>query len=356
MAKEHFKNFLSWLNWLIDLVLIRLRAILGLKENIVFYSDQDYHLIHLAPVVKSLSLLRKARITIICSQQFDTSQFPNIRCIVGSAYTWKKPLAINLLISSELIEVPKYLAGKSVYFGHGIGPKINHLYSEMLGGFDYVYCPCKYFYQKLSTDMPGLRLREIGLPVLDVKPKPEERKYLLYAPSWNIDETLISDYNSVLTLLSELEGHEVIVSLHPLLARDIARGKLPKLISFSDTPFMKMITDTDFSSSFEVLLESKLVIGDISSLLFEALAFDIPIVFDGNETVYVECKATDILYDLREATYPLTEICTDDLIRIAIQEDPRRAQRSKLARRYLSNDGFASTVFCDEVCKLLDKT
>jgi hypothetical protein len=310
-------------------------------------------LIHIEPVVRLLERDSRVNITVLCPDTYSPIKFYQARLCALDIDDFGKTQAIDIFISTEVIDAPYYVAGTSIFFGHGIGPKLDYQLGILSKNIDLIFCPCTYFYKRFLEFLPNSRLRNIGLPILDEKPVENGKRFILYAPSRNADLKYTSDYNSVISVLTKLTNYEVIVSMHPLLTKNIAERVLPAVIDIRGCPHICMLEDTQFANTFDALRQSILVVSDISSILFEALAFETPVVFDGNIAVYEKSDASDLVNDLNDFAYTLAEISSNDSVREVITQDPRRDARKKFADSYLANLDSAAQSFVNELYGLV---
>lgn len=320
------------------------------KKNVVFYCNSSFHINHIKEVISRFSEKKNSKVFLVCPVAFETSHFHNVTCIVSSLNDIPKNMVIDVLVSSEIIRLPYYFCGKSIYFGHGIGPKINYQLKNNIGKFDYVFSPCKYFHDEFCKILPLNKVAPVGLPILDQEVGEPSKKIILYAPSWCNDDDYISNIPGIVKKLGELDEYRIIVSLHPNLIRD-------SLVSFDDLrsegAACEYLHETEFESSFETLKFASLIVGDISSTIFEALAFNIPIVFDGNTEIYEYCQSTSILSYVKDCFYDMDDISDNAKVDVIISDDKKGPQRQRFASEYLLNQGCATEIFIHELEALL---
>ncbi len=322
------------------------------KKNVVFYCNSSFHIAHIKGVISRFSLKSKSRVFLVCPVAFDTSHFHNVTCIISTLNDIPKHIIVDLLVSSEIIFLPYYFCGKAIYFGHGIGPKINYQLKSNVEKFDHVFSPCKYFYDEFYKVLPLNKVVSVGLPILDEKVGEPNKKIILYAPSWCNDDHYISDIKGIVKKLGKLDEYRIIVSLHPNLIRD-------SLVNFDDMRLegaaCEYLHETEFKDSFETLKEASIIVGDISSTIFEALAFNIPIVFDGNTSIYEYCRSTSVLSRVQDCFYEMNDISNNSKVDILIGEDNKKQQRQCFASEYLLNQGRATDIFVQELETVLSK-
>ena len=320
------------------------------KKNVVFYCGSSFHIPHVESVISRFSDTSSCRIFLVCPVPFDASQLPGVTCLTSTLENIPKHIVIDLLVSSEAMLLPYYFCGKAVYFGHGIGPKMNYQLNSNIEKYDCIFSPCGYFYDEFCKILPSAKVEPIGLPILDTKVDKPDKKIILYAPSWCIDERYISDIHEVVKQLSQLNEYRVIVSLHPNLIRD-------SIVDFESADFnnseCEYLHQTEFKDSFDALKAANIVIGDISSIIFEALAFDIHIVFDGNTAIYEYCQSMSILNQVQDCFYGLEDMSSNRKTDLLISEDKKRLQRQAFASDYLLNQGYATDTFVQKLEAML---
>jgi hypothetical protein len=297
-------------------------------------------------VISRFTEKRKSRVFLVCPVSFDTGHSHNVTCIIATLEDIPKNIVIDLLVSSDPKCFPYYFRGKAIYFGHGIGPKMNYQITSDIEKFDYIFSPCKYFYDEFCKALPLNKVVSVGLPILDEKVGEPIRKIILYAPSWCNNDHYISDIKEIVKKLGKLDEYRIIVSLHPNLIRG-------SLVSFDDMRLegaaCEYLHETEFKDSFETLKVASVVVGDISSIIFEALAFNIPIVFDGNTAIYEYCQSTSVLSRVQECFYGMNDISNNRKVDIVTSEDYKKLQRQCFASEYLLNQGRATDVFVEEL-------
>ena len=320
------------------------------KKNVVFYCGSSFHIPHMEGVISSFSDKSRCRVFFVCPVTFETSQLSDITCITSTLENIPKHIVIDLLVSSEAMLLPYYFCGKAIYFGHGIGPKMNYQLNNNIEKFDRVFSPCKYFYDEFCKILPLGKVVSVGLPILDTKVGKPDKNMILYAPSWCIDDHYISDINEVVEQLGKLDEYRIIVSLHPNLIRD-------SLVNLDDVSLngaaCEYLHETEFRDSFEALKVASVVVGDISSIIFEALAFNIPIVFDGNTAIYEYCQSASVLSRVQDCFYELKDISNNREVDTLIREDKKRGRRQCFASEYLLNLGRATDTFVHELEAML---
>ncbi len=324
------------------------------KKHIVFYAPIKFHATHLLPVIHQMMTNTKFRITLVG----DFDDFDTLKSLPLYQYLNDLPIRqkYHIFVMTE-ITLPWGLRGKKVFFGHGIGPKLNYQTSIELNSFEAIFIACQAIYDAQQSLKP--ELFKIGLPLLDA-PKLTKQKSsqihslfnanntkpnIIYAPSWSSDEKLISNVSLIMEQLSTLHQFNVIVSPHPNLLN-------PKRYSQSHLfEYTSLAVNTSESgiSTFELCQQSDAVISDISSILFEAMAINKKVFFDGNCAIYDACGASNVLNQLRRA---IPTLCWSTPIETQLQLMYQQYDYDKMAKyikKYLFNHGQATVAFINTI-------
>lgn len=271
------------------------------KINIVFYSPYKFQSCHILPVIQLFCESDSYHVYLVGDFKRD---FTSATYFPSSKYLslMKK---YSLFITTEII-FPWKIKTKTIYFGHGVGPKLDYNSSSVFKNFDYCLCPCKPFYNMQSKI--NRNCIKIGLPLID-EPSSYSREMLInefnlndklpsiiYAPSWHANTDVISDIEKIVNKLRKLKKFNVIISPHPHLMNPLYCGGVDfsGLFKEFNLNFYRDI------STFELVKGvADIVISDISSILFESMAIRKKVVFDGNKDIYVQSSATDIYVEMK---------------------------------------------------------
>jgi len=341
-------------------------AAIGSKHiNIVFNAPNKSHFAHIAPVISKLIEDMPSHINIIitCSSDIEIHH-PNITHLFSSTQLplWKR---IDLFITTEF-DVPYWLKTRTIFFGHGIGPKLTYQTSRELSSFDHIFTACQPIHEAQQEVVGSEKIIKIGLPILDeISPKLEaiesyhqldkHKKTILYAPSWSNQAEQLPNLPKILKKLDTMDEVNLIVSPHPnLLDKNLCKG----IDFFSNKKeYKNIILNTAPSpfNTFDIAVFSDIVISDISSIFFEAAALGKITILDGNRATFKHYgaeKVYDQIIDSNQVidwdTFSTTDI-TDNF-----KLDLFSCKREQFIDRYLFNRNKATDKFIRTIFQLLE--
>jgi hypothetical protein len=334
------------------------------KPVIALEAYTAFHFEHFKSVLKYFSYQNDIEVVVFTPEKQNISfEFDNITYYTSlEEYPLYK--TIELFISTDLNKVPYWLNCHSVYFGHGMGPKLNYVANEGLLQYDYVFSPSKPTFDIQANFLGQSRVFQIGMPLLDDQketlnlvenfPIDENKPTLLYAPSWCTNVEKISNINQILDYLSVLTQFNIIVSPHPLLFNPKrCNGK----VYFSELkPAKHMLFNKPNSgiSTLDIVKSSQIVLSDISSIMFEAMALGKKVCFDGNKKIYEFSEALSIYDDLIEICPPPNwDDDNDKTISQMMTNEKLFNEQQSYIQEYLFNNGQASQKFVERSIKLL---
>jgi len=360
-AKKHSKGKKARLNSVLSYLY---RLLKPSKPLVVLDAQTSFHLEHFKPVILKLSERNELYIVVIGPYDKSMAKLKNVFFYQTLE---KYPLykKADIFISTELNQPPFWFDCPVVYFGHGMGPKLNYVDNELLNNFDYVFSPCLPTYtvqiKKLSKEI----VFPVGMPILDERLSKQEsiieslnldelKPILVYAPSWCNDISKISDIHAIISFLKTKSQFNVIISPHPLLFQpDCCSGEV--IFNFQDTidDVFVNLPNGQFNT-LDLVRASTVVISDISSILFEAMALKKKVLFDGNKDLYEYSQAMHIFNELIEiCDIPNWADTCDQTIERTLVSDDFFSCREKFINGYLFNNGRASDVFIDKVNQIL---
>jgi len=270
------------------------------KKHIIFNAPVNFHAQHLAPLIEKF--INDGTIIIHLVGHFEPKYAGENIVRHKSIKDLPNHIRYSVFLTTEF-EVLWWLNTINIFFGHGVGPKLNYQNNSILEAFDYSYAPCSAIYN--SQIKHGIQVVKTGLPILEKSHVDElgvqlyfntssDKPLLIYAPSWNADSSQISDISKIIQKLSRLEGYDIIVSPHPNLLNE---KRFSDTAIFEDIAF-KINSPKTHISSLDLCRYADVVISDISSVLFEALALNKCVIHDGNKKVYEESGAIEVLNSL----------------------------------------------------------
>lgn len=323
------------------------------KRNIIFYAPYPFHAAHLMPVVDRLK--SRSDIGLFLIGAFDrVSEHSGIR-VYPDVFAIPLYEPISAYVSTEFGKEPWWLDSPRVFFGHGVGPKLNYAEHVKLQAYDYSFAACTPVYDVHSANAKGLKVEKIGLPMLDhlvVDSESiirqfgfeSERKTIVYAPSWCSDPRFIAPLDEAIRFLGSVADANVVVSPHPNLF-------LPERCGgndyFGDFPERMKLNRSDSGiSTLELCAFSDIVISDISSVLFESMSMGVTTVFDGNRSIYEYSKAGYLLKEIERACHTITWSDADLFTLHALTTANTKAgEQERFINSYMFNRGRATEAF-----------
>lgn len=336
------------------------------KLLVVLEACTPFHLEHFRTIVIELSKKNNIDIAIVTPDDNGLGNLNNVSFYQSMAHfpLYKKA---NIFISTELNKIPYWFDCPSVYFGHGMGAKLDYVANKGLLEYDYVYSPCRPTYDIQRQTLSKERVIQIGMPILDDKASrkkeiidtynlDEQKPIIVYAPSWCNDITKVSDIALIIDFLSQKKQFSIIVSPHPSLFD--AKRCAGKAIFSSDTNIPNININTSKSSftTLDLIKASDIVISDISSILFEAMALRKKVVFDGNKALYDHCQALKI-FELVNNVCPTPKWASkeDQTFEKINVNDSLANKRNMFIDNYLFNNGSATSAFIESINSIINK-
>lgn len=196
----------------------------------------------------------------------------------------------DAIVTTEFWGVPWwYRSGSRVFVNHGVGPKKDYLNRLGDENFTHILVSGRAAHEEIGEALadPGTEdteLVEVGLPISDRlfeiasarPPTPaEQTPTLLYAPSWHVDPNLIGMDDDILNQLGALSGVNVIIRPHPSLFKPERCGGRDWQTSFAELENLGCEISKDRPIA-EDLERADVILGDISSVIYEFLFFDKP--------------------------------------------------------------------------------
>lgn len=337
-----------------------LYALAKQKKIIVFDAPMPFHLVHFTPVINELSKSKDVLIVVICPQEISSAIFTSTDIKIYKDL----PLYIHprLFISTDFVRLPWWLNCPSAFFGHGIGPKLNYVFNEGIHEYDFIYSPCRPVYDIQLKQVSEDKLIPIGLPIIESSNDKsleiakhfeldKEMITVLYAPSWCNNSDMISPIDEIIEFLAKQKNINLIVSPHPLL---LNKDRCDSKVFFQNITTLNNVNFNTKYQTFDLLTVCDAVVGDISSIMFEAMALNKVIILDGNHQLYHYCQASTIY----EA---LTKICPtitlsehdEDYLHHTISNDEHQVQRLAFIDHYLFNKNNATNIMSKHILSII---
>jgi hypothetical protein len=335
------------------------------KPLVLFEACAPFHLEHFKNVILKLSNQDNFLIAVISPDTRSMGKLNNV-CFYTTIDDFPLYKKADVFISTELRLMPFWFNCPSVFFGHGMGPKLNYQAGGgLLQKFDYILSPCRPTYDVQINSTSKEKVYPLGMPILDDLSFREEHIYshfnldknkplMIYAPSWCNNISKVSDIKLITSLLQDKSQFNIIISPHPSLFNP-ERCKGEVFFPSQDGSHNLNINtpDSDFTT-LELVKASTLVISDISSILFEAMALNKIVFFDGNKALYEYCEALEI-YDevVKVCPIPIWGNIDDQTIEQTLKNDEHASDRAHFINHYLFNNGNASNVFIKQISEIL---
>jgi len=230
-------------------------------------------------------------------------------------------------------EVPHYLRGVKTQVFHGLaGEKKGHF--RIRNYFDLYLTQGPYFtrwFSKAAAKHKDFSVVETGWPKLDVYgkelhkydsdklfllKKSKAKKIILYAPTFSPSLTSAPHLLTQIEELAKSKEYLVLIKFHDLMAEDMIDSYKKLSMSFENVLFIEE------RNIIKYLLIADLMISDTSSVVYEFLLLDKPVItFKNNSHV--------INWDNQLSFSGLMKRVAENLI-----EDPFKEQRLKILKEY----------------------
>tara|TARA_R110002072_G_scaffold83294_3_gene189180 strand:+ start:391 stop:1497 length:1107 start_codon:yes stop_codon:yes gene_type:complete len=330
------------------------------RRRVIFAAPTDFHLDHLMPVIEEVRSDRRLRPCLLAMPDLQT--VPELEGVDIVDYDrfmkrgrWK---FFDLIVTTEFWGVPWWFtSGARAFVNHGVGPKKDYLDRLSDGGFTHVFAAGQTTRDDVAdilaqSNARGTEIVDIGLPSTDSleaqgnarrKEIYTGRPTLLYAPSWHVDPALIPMDEEILTQLGDIPSADVVIRPHPNLLKPERCGGLVWQSVFDDLAR----TGCEISLGtpmIDDLCRADVILGDISSVLYEFLFFDRPGMLYVPEDVFNTTFSADSRERLTGAYHrmgsanELPGLLADLLTR----PDPKAAGRQKLMAVTFFNPGHAA--------------
>lgn len=340
------------------------------RNRIIFLCPADFHYYHILTVVNQLAKDKNFEITIVKWDTFEEKRIDNVRYIEKKTFDRECLRTYDIFCTTEFGRNPPWwVTGMiKVYFLHGVGPKASYFASDSLSYYDVLFTPGPYVKKRqLPFVNQSCQFFDIGLPITDslitagknassTSGLPE----LLYAPSWSSSKEYISIDEKILVEIGALKGWKVVIRPHPNLlipsrCNGVDWGK--RLKSLQQDNNHVTVHAGEGTSIYDILETADVLLTDISSVLFEFLILDRPIIFYAKEGI-------ETFYDFQDLSDQMSDACktiySPDTLAAILEEEhcrpeARSAQREKLLAQTIYNPGKASEKMLSAFHQLVTK-
>lgn len=342
-----------------------LYSIINKRKVIIFDAYTNFHLKHFTIIINELIKKNDFDIYVI-GEESSHRILPKAVTLISNAN--KLPLHRKYIafITTEVGRGVYWLDCPAIYFGHGIGPKLNYAASEMMKNFDYILSSCKPIHDiQKGIIQNKSHLIKVGLPILEEEPKPDlknqlhlnaNKKVILYAPSWCNNIDVISDIDKItqyLQIFSKASDSTIIISPHPLLfIPERCSGKIFfESVEHDKNTYLNK-PDSQYST-LDLVHISDVIISDISSILFESMILNKKVIFDGNKEIYSYSDALPWFYALTKVCLtPDWDNLSDKTLQKVFDNDILADKRILFINEYAFNIGHASEAFINFIYKI----
>jgi len=331
------------------------------KRSIIFDACERFHYFHIEPIIRKLIQDNQYDISIIKWNGFkEQDKILGINYISFDEF-WHDMFGLyDILVSTELERRPGWFTdGTAICMFHGAGPKISYLKNPAINDYNILFCVGPTTYDALKEYVnDDVMIEKIGLPITDSLttnqtpslPKNITIDYtkptLLYAPSWSLKPDLVSMDEEILYNLSKITDYNIIIRPHPNLLHSSKCGGVdwaPKLNKLTQSGIQ--ISYSADHSVYELLPHIDILLGDISSVTYEFLILDRPIILYMKDHVLLDFEAENFIQPLLNATNRLQDAgkLDDLLVNISLNDNLKQPSRKFLLKTTLFNVGSATS-------------
>lgn len=341
------------------------------KKKILFDCPYDFHYSHLQPLIEVLRRYPEFDLTVVKTEDFSQAQLDGVRYVDADTLQRETFTVYDIHFTTDFGVFRWWFCGVTrIFFLHGVGPKVSYFASEKLRVFDVVLVPGPYVESKQRVFLKkDAVLYPAGLPVTDryffenehslpdyIKFE-EKKPILLYAPSWSSDPCQVSIDLDILHALSSQIICNVIIRPHPnLLVPEMCAGirwkEIIEEIAFKNRRiFLHAGRGT---SVYEILGCADILLGDISSVVYEYLALDRPIILYLKKGVEEFYQSEEFVLETRRASRNINDpaMLSDTISKCLQDKNSLSAERRKMLAQSLYNPGRAIPQIIKVLAKL----
>lgn len=340
------------------------------KKRILFDCQLDFHYYHIQPLLAFLRYDPAFELTVLKCEGFSHEELDGIRYIDSGTLLDESSAVYDIYFTTDFGSIPWWFSDvTTVFFLHGVGPKVSYFASDKLKNFDVILAPGPYVESKQIPFLKkGAVLYRAGLPVTDryflqeTFSLPQYFKFdnakpiLLYAPSWSNDARQFSIDLDILNALSHQEVCNVIIRPHPnLLIPEKCHGiKWREIIDEIIVNNRRIALHAGRGTSiYDILGCTDILMGDISSMVYEFLVLDRPIILYLKKGVGEFYQSEEFVLETEKACHNLDN--ADELETMLLNclrnKESLSAERKKMLAKSLHNPGKA----VPEIIKILNE-
>ena len=343
------------------------------RPRILIDCMAPFHYHHVKPIVDRLVEDGKVDVSVLETQRFRSE--PRNEALISPAHFIRHSRArlsgFDMTISTDLHVTYLPQRGFEVYAPHGAGMKSSYATGAMIAHFGAAFVVGKRREEaQLSNRVSDTKFIKTGFVIAET-PTPsafrmaEMREQLglrrdlpvvLYAPSWSSNLELILFSEEILKVLASQPYWNVIVRPHPnLLVPELCGGvRWIEIIGKYCRPGFSLADDPcEPAQSFMHLSDA--IVGDFSSILFEFLFFDRPIVVHVAHRAVNYFGGQDALEEIGPAATcfeDVTDVVSTIEVALSQKEHLSPARRALLNERYF-NVGTATATAVDFIYQQL---
>ncbi len=291
------------------------------RKGIIFDTPHYFHYLHVEPIILAIKDDPCYRVTIVKWQGFeDKYKLPGVKYICKDDVRKNLFSVYDCYITTEYYGICWWFGGDvlKIYLLHGVGPKASYIKNKQLNYYDYVFCPGPAVYKMQSEIVEKCKICKTGLPVTDTLLhndgfkgeqytfKDTSKPILLYAPSWSNNSEMISVDEDILYVLKEQPIYNIVIKPHPLLLDpERCEGK-DWGACFSSVEGKNVIVYKETNTSiYEILRTADILLGDISSVIYEFMILERPVIIYAKENIFEYYGSMNEYRNLLEAVYKI---------------------------------------------------
>ena len=347
--------------------------IIGKKyTHILFHAPVYFHYLHIEPLILSMRSNKNIRISVV---KWDT--YDETRNIQGVNFISKENIRESIFGVYDCYFTTEYLKEfwwfgkdvKKVYLLHGVGPKSSYIKNDGLKEYDCVFSPGPEVRKMQAEVVNKNKIYNTGLPVTDtlVHKANEEKAWfdfkdnskpvLLYAPSWSNSQDMVSIDDEILRSLKSQRICNVIIKPHPLLLQPSRCEGKNWLAKFNQVEGDNLIVCKEIDTSiYGILKGSDMVLGDISSVLYEFMVLDRPTLVYADERIFHYYGSRSEYDSLMPAVHKVKSAhdLEEALMFIVKQVDNKSVERQWLLEKTFYNLGTSVDATLSQLYQILD--